>query len=213
MNLASIVDHTLLATDATRADIDRICKEADEYSFASVCVSPIWVKEAAKELKDSKVNVCTVIGFPQGATPSSVKAFETKQAIEDGADEVDMVITVGKLKAGEYDDVEKDIRAVVDAANGKLVKVIIECCLLTDDEKVKACELAKKAGADFVKTSTGFSKWGAKPEDVALMRKTVGKDMGVKASGGIHTKEEAEAMVNAGANRIGASHGMEFVEK
>ncbi|MDD6923095.1 MAG: deoxyribose-phosphate aldolase [Veillonellaceae bacterium] len=213
MNLASIVDHTLLATDATRADIDRICKEADEYSFASVCVSPIWVKEAAKELKDSKVNVCTVIGFPQGATPSSVKAFETKQAIEDGADEVDMVITVGKLKAGEYDDVEKDIKAVVDAANGKLVKVIIECCLLTDDEKVKACELAKKAGADFVKTSTGFSKWGAKPEDVALMRKTVGKDMGVKASGGIHTKEEAEAMVNAGANRIGASHGMEFVEK
>lgn len=213
MNLTSIVDHTLLATDATRADIDRICKEADEYSFASVCVSPIWVKEAAKELKDSKVNVCTVIGFPQGATPSSVKAFETKQAIEDGADEVDMVITVGKLKAGEYDDVEKDIKAVVDAANGKLVKVIIECCLLTDDEKVKACELAKKAGADFVKTSTGFSKWGAKPEDVALMRKTVGKDMGVKASGGIHTKEEAEAMVNAGANRIGASHGMEFVEK
>lgn len=213
MNLASIVDHTLLATDATRADIDRICKEADEYSFASVCVSPIWVKEAAKELKDSKVNVCTVIGFPQGATPSSVKAFETKQAIEDGADEVDMVITVGKLKAGEYDDVEKDIKAVVDAANGKLVKVIIECCLLTDDEKVKVCELAKKAGADFVKTSTGFSKWGAKPEDVALMRKTVGKDMGVKASGGIHTKEEAEAMVNAGANRIGASHGMEFVEK
>lgn len=213
MNLASIVDHTLLATDATRADIDRICKEADEYSFASVCVSPIWVKEAAKELKDSKVNVCTVIGFPQGATPSSVKAFETKQAIEDGADEVDMVITVGKLKAGEYDDVEKDIKAVVDAANGKLVEVIIECCLLTDDEKVKACELAKKAGADFVKTSTGFSKWGAKPEDVALMRKTVGKDMGVKASGGIHTKEEAEAMVNAGANRIGASHGMEFVEK
>lgn len=213
MNLASIVDHTLLATDATRADIDRICKEADEYSFASVCVSPIWVKEAAKKLKDSKVNVCTVIGFPQGATPSSVKAFETKQAIEDGADEVDMVITVGKLKAGEYDDVEKDIKAVVDAANGKLVKVIIECCLLTDDEKVKACELAKKAGADFVKTSTGFSKWGAKPEDVALMRKTVGKDMGVKASGGIHTKEEAEAMVNAGANRIGASHGMEFVEK
>ena len=213
MNLASIVDHTLLATDATRADIDRICKEADEYSFASVCVSPIWVKEAAKELKDSKVNVCTVIGFPQGATPSSAKAFETKQAIEDGADEVDMVITVGKLKAGEYDDVEKDIKAVVDAANGKLVKVIIECCLLTDDEKVKACELAKKAGADFVKTSTGFSKWGAKPEDVALMRKTVGKDMGVKASGGIHTKEEAEAMVNAGANRIGASHGMEFVEK
>ena len=213
MNLASIVDHTLLATDATRADIDRICKEADEYSFASVCVSPIWVKEAAKELKDSKVNVCTVIGFPQGATPSSVKAFETKQAIEDGADEVDMVITVGKLKAGEYDDVEKDIKAVVDAANGKLVKVIIECCLLTDDEKVKACELAKKAGADFVKTSTGFSKWGAKPEDVALMRKTVGKDMGVKASGGIHTKEEAEAMVNAGANRIGASHGMELVEK
>ena len=213
MNLASIVDHTLLATDATRADIDRICKEADEYSFASVCVSPIWVKEAAKELKDSKVNVCTVIGFPQGATPSSVKAFETKQAIEDGADEVDMVITVGKLKAGEYDDVEKDIKAVVDAANGKLVKVIIECCLLTDDEKVKACELAKKAGADFVKTSTGFSKWGAKPENVALMRKTVGKDMGVKASGGIHTKEEAEAMVNAGANRIGASHGMEFVEK
>ena len=213
MNLASIVDHTLLATDATRADIDRICKEADEYSFASVCVSPIWVKEAAKELKDRKVNVCTVIGFPQGATPSSVKAFETKQAIEDGADEVDMVITVGKLKAGEYDDVEKDIKAVVDAANGKLVKVIIDCCLLTDDEKVKACELAKKAGADFVKTSTGFSKWGAKPEDVALMRKTVGKDMGVKASGGIHTKEEAEAMVNAGANRIGASHGMEFVEK
>ena len=212
MELAKFIDHTYLQPDAQKKDIDKILAEAKQYHFASVCISSIWVSYAHKELAGSGVNVVTVIGFPEGATPTSVKAFETKQAIADGADEVDMVIPIGFLKDGEYDYVEKDIRAVVEAAQGKTTKVIIEACLLTDAEKVKACELAKKAGADFVKTSTGFSKWGATVEDVKLMRKTVGPDMGVKASGGVRDRKEAEAMVAAGANRIGTSHGVEIMQ-
>jgi deoxyribose-phosphate aldolase len=214
MELAKMIDHTLLRTDAKREDIDRICREAAAYGFASVCVSPLWVAEAKRELKGSKVKVCTVIGFPQGATPTVVKAFETEQAIRDGAEEVDMVIPVGKLKGGEDEEVQADIAGVVKAAAGQaLVKAIIECCLLTDGEKVRACQLAKAAGADFVKTSTGFSTGGATPADVKLMRQTVGPSLGVKAAGGIHTRAEAEAMVAAGATRIGASHGMDFVAK
>lgn len=212
MELAKYIDHTYLKPDAQKKDIDKILKEAREYHFASVCISPIWVSYAHKELAGSGVNVVTVIGFPEGATPTSVKVFETKQAIADGADEVDMVIPIGFLKDEQYDYVENDIHSVVEAAGDKVTKVIIETCLLTDDEKVKACEIAKKAGADFVKTSTGFSKWGAKVEDVKLMRKTVGKDMGVKASGGVANKAEAEAMIAAGANRIGTSHGVEIMQ-
>lgn len=212
MELAKFIDHTYLQPDAQKKDIDKILSEAKRYHFASVCISPIWVSYAHKELANSDVNVVTVIGFPEGATPTSVKAFETKQAIADGADEVDMVIPIGFLKDGEYDYVENDIRAVVAAAQGKTTKVIIETCLLTDAEKVKACELAKKAGADFVKTSTGFSKGGATIEDVKLMRKTVGPDMGVKASGGVRDRKEAEAMVAAGANRIGTSHGIDIMK-
>lgn len=213
MEYNKLIDHTLLKTDACKADLDKLLAEAKEYEFASVCVSPIWVKYAAEFLKDSPVKVCTVIGFPQGMHTSAVKAFETKQAIADGADEVDMVIPVGLLKDGEDAAVEADIKAVVDAAAGKLTKVIIETCLLNDEEKVRACELAKAAGADFVKTSTGFSTGGATVADVALMRKTVGPSMGVKASGGVRTREDAEQMVAAGATRIGTSNGVKIVSK
>ncbi len=214
MDFAKLIDHTLLKTDAQRKDIARLCTEAKEAQFASVCVSPIWVSYAAELLKGTGVKVCTVIGFPQGATPSAVKVFETQQAIREGAAEVDMVIAVGKLKGGEYDAVEQDIAAVAVAARGKaLLKVILETCLLTDDEKVKACVLAKKAGADFVKTSTGFSTGGAMVADVKLMRETVGPAMGVKASGGVGNAAEAAAMVEAGATRIGTSHGMEILGK
>ena len=214
MDFAKLIDHTLLKTDAQRKDIARLCTEATEAQFASVCVSPIWVSYAAELLKGTGVKVCTVIGFPQGATPSAVKVFETQQAIREGAAEVDMVIAVGKLKGGEYDAVEQDIAAVAAAARGKaLLKVILETCLLTDDEKVKACVLAKKAGADFVKTSTGFSTGGATVADVKLMRETVGPAMGVKASGGVGNAAEAAAMVEAGATRIGTSHGMEILGK
>lgn len=214
MDFAKLIDHTLLKTDAQRKDIARLCTEAKEAQFASVCVSPIWVSYAAELLKGTGVKVCTVIGFPQGATPSAVKVFETQQAIREGAAEVDMVIAVGKLKGGEYDAVEQDIAAVAAAARGKaLLKVILETCLLTDDEKVKACVLAKKAGADFVKTSTGFSTGGATVADVKLMRETVGPAMGVKASGGVGNAAEAAAMVEAGATRIGTSHGMEILGK
>lgn len=214
MDFAKLIDHTLLKTDAQRKDIARLCTEAKEAQFASVCVSPIWVSYAAELLKGTGVKVCTVIGFPQGATPSAVKVFETQQAIREGAAEVDMVIAVGKLKGGEYDAVEQDIAAVAVAARGKaLLKVILETCLLTDDEKVKACVLAKKAGADFVKTSTGFSTGGATVADVKLMRETVGPAMGVKASGGVGNAAEAAAMVEAGATRIGTSHGMEILGK
>ena len=212
MELAKYIDHTYLKPDAQKKDIDKILKEAKQYNFASVCISPIWVAYAHKELEGSGVHVVTVIGFPEGATPTAVKVFETKQAIADGADEVDMVIPIGMLKDGQYNYVKEDIRSVVKAAGGKMTKVIIETCLLTDDEKVKACEIAKAAGADFVKTSTGFSRGGATVEDVKLMRKAVGADMGVKASGGVANKAEAEAMIVAGATRIGTSHGVEIMQ-
>lgn len=209
---ANMIDHTLLKADATKDDIVRLAEEAKKYGFASVCVNPFWVKTAYEILKDTDVKVCTVIGFPLGATTPEVKAFETTNAIQNGAEEVDMVINIGALKSRDLELVENDIRAVVEAAKGKaLVKVIIEACLLTEEEKVLACQLAVKAGADFVKTSTGFSTGGATVEDVALMRKTVGSDFGVKASGGIRTAEDLLAMEKAGANRIGASAGVKIV--
>ena len=214
MDFAKIIDHTLLKTDARREDIKKLCEEARRYGFASVCVSSLWVSYAAALLKGSGVAVCTVIGFPQGTVPTTVKAFETAQAVTDGAGEVDMVIPVGLLKGGENEAVAQDIAAVVKAAKGKaLVKVIIETCLLTDEEKIRACQLAQQAGADFVKTSTGFSTGGANAHDVALMRQTVGSKMGVKASGGVGNLADAEAMVAAGASRIGTSHGIESVRK
>ncbi|MBM6601604.1 deoxyribose-phosphate aldolase [Priestia megaterium] len=213
-NITGIIDHTLLKADATEEQITVLAQEAKEYSFASVCVNPTWVKKAAELLKDApEVKVCTVIGFPLGATTSAVKAFETTNAIENGADEVDMVINIGALKDKNYDLVQSDIQAVVDAAKGKaLVKVIIETALLTDEEKAKVSELAVKAGADFVKTSTGFSTGGATVEDVALMRKTVGPGVGVKASGGVRGLEDAKAMIEAGATRIGASSGVSIAK-
>lgn len=188
-----MIDHTLLKADATKEQIKKLCEEAKEYKFASVCVNPGWVKYASELLEGSGVNVCTVIGFPLGATTLETKVFETKNAIENGAAEVDMVINIGALKDGDNDFVEKEIRAVVEAAKGQaLTKVIIEACLLTEEEKVRACELAVKAGADYVKTSTGFSTGGATVEDVKLMRKTVGPDIGVKASGGVRSAEDAK---------------------
>lgn len=207
-NYAAMIDHTLLKQDATKGQIEQICAEAKQYVFASVCVNPTWIKLAASLLEGTEVKVCTVIGFPLGASTSETKAFETRDAIEKGATEIDMVINVGELKDGNFDYVQKDIEAVVKAANGTLVKVIIESCLLTDEEKVKACELAVAAGADYVKTSTGFSTGGATPEDIALMRKTVGPDIGVKASGGVRSLEDMKAMIDNGATRIGASSGV-----
>ena len=213
MDLAKHIDHTLLRTDAQRADAAKLVEEAKAYHFASVCVSPIWVSFVSEALRDTGVKTCTVIGFPQGATPSAVKAFETKQAIADGADEVDMVIAVGKLKDGDDAYVKSDIEAVVRAARGKaLTKVIIETCLLTDEEKRRACLLAKEAGADFVKTSTGFAAGGATAADVRLMRESVGESMGVKAAGGIRSRADAEAMLAAGATRLGTSSGVQIVE-
>ena len=213
MGLAKYIDHTLLKTDAQRADVTKLIEEAKAYHFASVCVSPIWVSYVSEALRGSGVKTCTVIGFPQGATPSAVKAFETKQAIADGADEVDMVIAVGKLKDGDDAYVKADIEAVVRAARGKaLTKVIIETCLLTDEEKRRACLLAKEAGADFVKTSTGFAAGGATAADVKLMRESVGEAMGVKAAGGVRTRADAEAMLAAGATRLGTSSGVKIVE-
>ena len=199
-------DHTILKAEATEAQVAKICEEALAHKFASVCVNQYYTKFVAQKLKGSGVKTCTVVGFPLGMSDTRVKAFETKIAIEDGAEEIDMVINVGALKDGKYDYVREDIRTLKEACGKDIVlKVIIETCLLTDEEKVKACELAKEAGADFVKTSTGFSTGGAKAEDVALMRKTVGAGLGVKASGGIHTAEEAQAMIDAGANRLGTS--------
>lgn len=213
MDYAKLIDHTLLKTDAQKKDLDKLLLEAKKYNFMSVCVSPIWVKYAAEQLKDTNVKVCTVIGFPQGATPTEVKVFETKNAIENGATEVDMVIPVGVLKDKDYIAVENDIRAVVEAAKSKaLTKVIIETCLLTDEEKIMACKLSKSAGADFVKTSTGFSTAGATVKDIRLMRETVGEQMGVKASGGVRSREDADAMIKAGATRIGTSNGVKIVE-
>ena len=208
-NFASMIDHTLLKQDATQDQILKICKEAKEYVFASVCVNPTWVQYCAELLKGTEVKVCTVIGFPLGASTSATKAFETKDAIENGATEIDMVINIGALKDGKFDLVRQDISAVVNAAKDQaIVKVIIETCLLTDEEKVKACELSVEAGADFVKTSTGFSTGGALVEDIALMRKTVGPELGVKASGGVRSLEDMKKMIAAGATRIGASSGV-----
>ncbi|GMX63580.1 deoxyribose-phosphate aldolase [Paenibacillus elgii] len=212
--IARLIDHTLLKADASREAVIRLAEEAKQYRFASVCVNPAQVKTAYEVLKDTPdVKVCTVIGFPLGATMPEVKAFEVREAIAAGATEVDMVINIGALKDKQDDLVEQDIRAVVEAAKGKaLTKVIIETCLLTDDEKVRACRLAVKAGADFVKTSTGFSTGGATAEDIALMRKTVGPDIGVKASGGVRSLEDVKAMIEAGATRIGSSSGVSIVK-
>lgn len=212
MKLNKYIDHTLLKPDASQEQIETLIEEAKKYEFASVCVNPTWVSFAAQALKATDVKVCTVIGFPLGANTPELKAFETSDAIQNGANEVDMVINIGALKSRNFDLVERDIRAVVEAAKGTLVKVIIETCLLTDDEKVKACQIAQKAGADFVKTSTGFSTGGATVADVALMRKTVGPDMGVKASGGARSYEDALAFIKAGATRIGASSGVAIME-
>lgn len=211
MDLAKYIDHTQLAADATNDKIEKLCREASEAGFASVCVNSCWVSLAKKLLENSGVNVCTVIGFPLGAASSAAKAAETEIAIRDGADEVDMVINIGWLKSGMYDECLADIKAVREASKGKVLKVIIETCLLTDEEKVKACELSSKAGADFVKTSTGFSKWGAKKEDVALMRKSIPDTMKVKASGGIRDYESAMEMIAAGAERLGCSSGMAII--
>lgn len=208
-----MIDHTMLKADAVQADIAKLVEEAKQYQFASVCVNPTWVSYCAEQLAGTEVKVCTVIGFPLGASTSAVKALETQDAIANGATEVDMVINIGELKAGNDEFVQKDIEAVVKAASGKaLVKVIIETCLLTDEQKVRACELAVKAGADFVKTSTGFSTGGATREDVALMRKTVGQQTGVKASGGVRSLEDVNSMIEAGATRIGASSGVSIMK-
>lgn len=213
MDLAKYIDHTLLKPESTRADIARVCEEAKHYNTASVCVNPCWIGFVAEQLKGTDIKPCCVIGFPLGATLPEVKAYETAAAIRDGAKEVDMVINVGALRGAEFETVYEDIKAVVDAAAGKaLVKVIIETCLLTDEQKVIACKLAKHAGADYVKTSTGFSTGGAKVEDIRLMRETVGPEMGVKASGGVRTKADAEAMIAAGASRIGASSSKNIIE-
>ncbi|WP_288624357.1 deoxyribose-phosphate aldolase [uncultured Streptococcus sp.] len=211
MAINRYIDHTLLKPESTQTQIDKLIAEAVEHQFASVCVNPTWVSYAAKALKGTEVNVCTVIGFPLGANTSSVKAFEAKDAVAKGADEIDMVINIGRLKSGQYDAVEADIRAVVEASGDKLVKVIIETCLLTDDEKVKACQLAVTAGADYVKTSTGFSTAGANIADVILMRKTVGPNIGVKAAGGTRSYADAESFIKAGATRIGTSAGVAIV--
>lgn len=212
---ASLIDHTLLKPEASENDIKKLCSEAVQYGFASVCVNPTWVKKASEFLRGSNIPVCTVIGFPLGATISDVKAYETRRAIFNGAREVDMVINVGALKSGDDCTVEDDIRAVVEAAheNNILCKVIIETALLTDDEKVRACLASKNAGADFVKTSTGFAKGGATVADIALMRRVVGKDLGVKASGGVKGIEDAKALVEAGATRIGASVGVKIAQE
>lgn len=214
MSIAKAIDHTLLKPDALYEQIDALCAEAREYGFASVCVNPCHVSRCSKALEGSEVRVCTVIGFPLGAATPEAKAFETLQAIRNGASEVDMVVNIGAVKSGDWQLVSTDILAVIAAAQGAaLVKVIIETCLLTDDEKEQVCKLAKRAGADFVKTSTGFSTGGATAEDVALMRRAVGPEMGVKASGGIRDYAAAKAMLDAGATRIGASAGIKIVRQ
>ncbi len=213
MDLARYIDHTLLKADTTAGEIDTLCSEAREYHFASVCINPTWVKRAAQNLRGSDVVTCTVIGFPLGATTPEIKAMEARKALRDGAREVDMVINVGALRSGDHALVREDIAKVVDSAHevGAVCKVILETALLTDEEKVIASALAKEAKADFVKTSTGFGPGGATVYDVALMRETVGPEMGVKASGGVRTLEDAEDMIAAGATRIGASAGVQIV--
>ncbi len=212
MELAKYIDHTLLKPQASQADIEKICQEARQYGFFSVCVNPYWVSFCKKQLAGSGVKVCTVIGFPLGATPTEVKVFEAKKALQDGADELDMVVNLGALKSADWDTVFADIKAVRNAGQNFTLKVIIETSVLTDDEKVKVCQLAEKAGADFVKTSTGFTGAGATAADVALMRKTVSEKVQVKASGGVRTREDFDAMVAAGATRIGASAGVKIIE-
>jgi deoxyribose-phosphate aldolase len=214
LNLAKMIDHTLLKPDATQEQIAQLCFEARKHGFASVCINPTWVDLCAKLLQGSGVKVCTVIGFPLGATSPEVKEFETRVALEHGASEIDMVINVGALKARDLELVAKDIRGVVKAAHGSgaIVKVIIEAILLTDEEKTTACLLSKEAGADYVKTSTGFASGGATVHDVALMRRVVGPEMGVKAAGGVRTYEDAENMIKAGATRIGASAGVKIIQ-
>ncbi len=214
-DVARFIDHTLLKPEATRAEIETLCQEARQNSFASVCVNPYWVKECAYLLHGSPVKVCTVVGFPLGATTADVKAYETRRAIFDGATEIDMVINIGALKSGDDDTVKRDIRAVVEAAHEAcaIVKTILETALLTDDEKVRACVLAKEAGADFVKTSTGFSKGGATVADIELMRRAVGSSIGVKAAGGVRDLAAAKELIAAGATRIGASAGVKIVQE
>ena len=214
--MARLIDHTLLKPEATEAQVDDLCAEARRYCFASVCVNPVHVPRAVRHLGGSPVGICTVVGFPLGATTSTAKAFEAEEAVRTGATEVDMVLAIGLLKSGAHEAVERDVRAVVEAAKGRvargaLVKVILETALLTDEEKVIACVLSQNAGADFVKTSTGFAKGGATPADVALMRRVVGARMGVKASGGVRSREDAEALVASGATRIGASASVAIV--
>lgn len=212
-DIAKLIDHTALKADTTRATIETLCQEAREYHFASVCVNPTWIELSAQLLKGADVKVCTVIGFPLGASTPETKAFETNDAIEKGATEVDMVINIGALKDKNDELIKRDIKSVVDAAKGKaLTKVIIETSLLTEEEKIRACKLAVEAGSDFVKTSTGFSTGGATVEDIALMRKTVGPNIGVKASGGVRDTKGAESLVKAGATRIGASSGVSIVK-
>ncbi|MEJ2209290.1 MAG: deoxyribose-phosphate aldolase [Anaerolineae bacterium] len=213
--VASMIDHTLLKPDATEDQIAQLCYEARKNGFATVCVNPTNVKLCSQLLQGSAVAVCTVVGFPLGATPPEVKAYESQQAIDDGASEVDMVINIGALKSGDYGLVERDIATVARAchAGGALLKVIIEAALLSDEEKVIACQLAKAAGADYVKTSTGFGPGGATVHDVALMRQAVGPEMGVKAAGGIKSYEDAKSMIAAGATRIGASAGVKILQQ
>jgi deoxyribose-phosphate aldolase len=211
--LAAMIDHTLLKAEATRADIDRLCAEAREFGFATVCVQPFRTAQAAQALAGSDVKVCTVIGFPSGAARAEVKALETVRAATDGAEEIDMVLNIGALKDGNFAAVENDIQAVVTAAQGRLVKVILETALLTQDEIVRACELSVKGGARFVKTSTGYGPGGATVEHVRLMRATVGKLFGVKASGGIRDRQSLLALIEAGANRIGTSHGVSLLRE
>ena len=213
--VASMIDHTLLKPDASRAEIEKLCREAAEFGFATVCVNPAWVAVAAALLRGKGVGVCSVVGFPLGATTADVKHFETRRAIYDGANEIDMVINIGALKSGDLRTVERDIEAVVDPCRqcGVISKVIIEAALLTDEEKITACTLSKAAGADFVKTSTGFASGGATAADVALMRRVVGADMGVKAAGGVRDLEGLKAMVAAGATRVGASAGVKIVQE
>lgn len=213
--VACYIDHTLLKPDATRDEILKVCEEGVRFGFASVCINPIWVRDAACALRGSGVKVCTVIGFPLGANEPDTKAYEARRAIFDGASELDMVINIGALKSGDHDLVSRDIRGVVQVAHevGYICKVILETALLTDDEKVSACLIAKEAGADFVKTSTGFSKGGATAADVALMRRAVGGQMGVKASGGVRDLKQAQEMIHAGATRIGASVGVKIIQE
>ncbi len=213
MELCRYIDHTLLRADAVPEEIERLCREAVEYSFASVCVNGKYVPLAARLTAGTDVGVACVVGFPLGAMASEAKAFEAAKAVRDGASEIDMVIDIGAAKAGDFAAVESDVRAVVRAADGRAVKAIIETCLLTDDEKRAACRAAVAGGAAFVKTSTGFSKGGATEADVRLMRETVGPDVGVKASGGIRDRETAEAMIAAGATRIGTSSGAKICEQ